>query len=281
MLYRRSLIKFGLLLTVARIFPAAAKAGRDPLTQGTAAADARIHALIFKREMQTVNFFAVHTVTVETDVQIARISPLCLVFPGPPLHFLDRVDLSVLSRTAPKVGGVRTGNIMTRFNPSGFADRAFLDPQGFTPARYKLNFLSSEPCQNGLCSVYHVTPQPKARHHAPGPFFTGTIWVETTDFTVIRFRGNYVPASHIDRTLSVHNHFLVDAYRFEAGQHLWLPNRIYSSNTGKKAGWFFPQFEAQTSFSDYKLNQPRFTEIPINSSGAESVLPNPIPRSTN
>jgi hypothetical protein len=261
--------------------PAVVKAEAYPLTQISAAADPIIQARIFKREVQITDFMAGHSVIVETNLEIAGISPPVLAFQGPPLHFVDRVDLSNLPKTAPKVTGVRTGNIITRFRQLGFADRAFLDPQGFTPDRYKLNFLGTEPCQDRPCWAYEVTPERKARHHAPKPFFTGTIWVETADFTIIRFKGNYTPPSHIDRTLTIRNYFPVDAYRIEAGQHLWLPDRIISSNTLKNGDCFFPEFEAQTTFSDYKPNQPAFTPIPLFNTAPNPHSVDPISHCSN
>jgi hypothetical protein len=259
---RRAFIKVGLLATLARLMPPAAHAASYPFSQNCATEDEFFPARIFARECQIIGYMAAHTATVGTQIQITKFPPLVLAFPRRELHFVDRVDFSKLSGTMPKQKVERTGNIITRFRPLGFADRAFIDSNGFTQARYQIHLQGLQTALRPACWVYDVTPDPTAVHHGPGPFFKGTIWVETKEFTIIRFKGNYVPASHMDRALVVRNFFAVDAYRTEAGQHLWLPDRINSSNTAKNGDWIFPEFEAHTTFSDYKRNQPTFTKIP-------------------
>jgi hypothetical protein len=76
--------------------------------------------------------------------------------------------------------------------------------------------------------------------------------VETAEYTIIRFKGQDVPANSVHFPLTVDDWFEFDSWRIKVAPHLWLPDRVISRNTGKNRDSFFPQFESETIYSDFK-----------------------------
>jgi hypothetical protein len=242
------------LLVVALFGSVCAVAAQDvlsPFTPELLCTNATTRAQIFKREEQVGAIIAGSTATVKTEIQISR-DPFLLVFHTTRLHFSDQVDFSQLVGANRRAKGERTGNLLWKFDPSGFADRAFLDPGRVTQDNYQLNFRNFEPCQDQTCCVYQVTPVQTARSHQAGPFFRGKIWVETEEYTILRFSGQYVPASSLHFPLTVDHWFEFESWRIKVAPHLWLPDRVVSRNTGKNRDSLFPKFESETIFSDFK-----------------------------
>jgi hypothetical protein len=248
---RRAFIKLGLLATLAKLMPPAADAAIIPFAEEYAPCAEISHDLIFKEEVETITLTAGHTATVKTEFRITKVNLFLFVFRRSQHDFQAQLDLS-LAATSQTTKQARTGNFMWHIEPLAFADGIYLDPRGFTANRYELNLLGQEPCQDRTCCVYSVTPKPKARSDNPSPFFEGKIWVETADFTIIRFQGMYLPASNLKPWPAVDNYFPFDSYRTEVAPHLWLPSVILTYNGPKNGDMFFPQFEARTVFSNFK-----------------------------
>jgi len=245
---------FTKLLVVALFGNVRAVAAQDmlsPLTLASACANKATRAQIFKREEQFVVLIAGSTANVKTEIRISR-DPLLFLFRTTRLHFSDQVDYSQPAGTNRRAKGERTGNFLWKFEPSGFADRAFLDPGRVTQDYYQLDFLNFEPCQDQTCCVYQITPTQTARGHQAGPLFSGTIWVETGEYTIIHFKGQHVPASCLHFPLTVNHWFEFESWRIKVAPHIWLPDRVISRNTGKNKDLFFPKFESETIFSDFK-----------------------------
>lgn len=246
------------LLAVALIGSVSAVAAQDPtapLTLESVCSNETARAQIFKREKQMDAIIAGNTATVKTEIQIFR-DPLLLVLHPTRLHLSEQVDFSQLSRADRRARGERTGNFLWKFNPSGLADRAFPDRGRFTQDYYQLDAQKFEPCQDQTCCVYQVTPVRSARGHHVSPFFLGTIWVETSEYTIIRFEGQDVPANAVHFLLIVDHWFEFDSRRVKVAPHLWLPDRVISRNTGKNRDSLFPEFESETIFSDFKPREP-------------------------
>jgi hypothetical protein len=209
--------------------------------------------MIFTRDGEMDPYIARYTAIVKTEFRITKVNLFLFVFRRSQHDFQAQLDLS-LAATSQSTKQARPGNFMWHIESQAFAEGIYLDPQGFTAIRYELNFLGQEPCQDRTCCVYSVTPKPKARSDNPSPFFEGKIWVETADFTIIRFKGIYLPASNLKPTLAVDNYFPFDSYRTEVAPHLWLPSVILNYNGPKNGDMFFPQFMAKTTFSNCKSN---------------------------
>jgi hypothetical protein len=253
MLTRRSFINLLLLGIFASPSARPTRATPIPSAEESVHCAEISHDLIFREEVETVTLTAGHTATVKTEFRITKVNLFLFVFRRSQHDFQAQLDLS-LAATSQTTKQARTGNFMWHIEPQTFADGIYVDPQGFTANRYELNLLGQEPCQDRTCCVYSVTPKPKARRDSPSPFFEGKIWIETTDFTIIRFQGIYVPPSQLKSLLVVDNYFPFDSYRTEVAPHLWLPSVILTYNGPKNGDMFFPQFMAKTTFSNYKSN---------------------------
>jgi hypothetical protein len=207
---------------------------------------------IFEREGQIDTMIAGNSATVETDIQITARNPFLLDFSLKRLHLLDQMGLSPLSRGSRRAKGGSRGTLMWKLDSSGFADLVFIDLHGFTPDRYQLKSQRSEICQDQPCCAFVVTLVGTHHPRKAGPFFIGTVWVETSDYTIIRFKGHYIPESRLNFPLTVEAWFEFDSTRIKVGPHLWLPDRVTSRNAGKNEDQFFPEFEASTTFSNFK-----------------------------
>lgn len=253
-------IKLLVVALFGNVCALAAQDGLSPLTLTSACTNKATRAQIFKRERQFDGLMAGATPNVKTEIRISR-DPFLLLFRATRLHFSERVDFSQPAGANRRSKGERAGNFLWKFEPSGFADRAFLDPGRVTQDYYQLSFLRFEPCDDQTCCVYQITPTQTARNHQAGPLFSGTIWVETDEYTIIHFKGQHVPASRLHFPLTINLWFEFESWRVKVAPHIWLPNRVISRNTGKDRDLFFPEFESETIFSDFKLRQP---ETPIN-----------------
>jgi hypothetical protein len=223
-----------------------------PIAEETAQCAEISHALIFEKEGETDSFIAGHTATVKTEFRITKINLLLLVSHRSQHDFQAPLDLSQRAANSRAAKQARTGNLMWYIKLLAFADWIYPDPQGFTPDRYELHLVGPEQCQDRTCCAYDVTPNSQARPDGPNPFFQGKIWVETADFTIIRFQGIYLPASQLKPALAIENYFPFDSYRTEVAPHLWLPSAILTHNDADHGDTSFPQFNAQTTFSNFK-----------------------------
>jgi hypothetical protein len=244
-------IKLLAVALIGSVCVVAAQEVLSPLTPESVCANETVRAQIFKREAQVDAIIAGNTATVNSEIQVFR-DPFLLVFHPTRLHFSDQVDFSQRSQANPRARGERTGHFLWKFDPAGFADRACLDQGRFTQDNYQLNPRDFGSCQDQTCCVYEVTPVQSARSHQVVPFFRGTIWVETAEYTVIRFKGQDVPANSVHFPLTVDDWFEFDSWRIKVAPHLWLPDHVTSRNTGKDRDSFFPKFESETIFSDFK-----------------------------
>jgi hypothetical protein len=252
MLRTRSFIKLGLLGILASLMPAAASAASWPSTQESATCIELSHDLIFRGESETDTSIRKHTATVKTELLITKINPPLLVLWRSRHDFHAQLDLSRSAGTTKPGHGEEVGNLIWQIDLLSFADWIFVDSQGFTPARYTLNFIGPEWCEDRTCCAYDVIPDPKAVHAGPTPFFIGKIWVEPANSTIISFKGIYVPASHLKPTLAVENYFQFETHRREIAPHIWLPSSVLAYNTGNDSDASFPQFKSETMFSKYQ-----------------------------
>jgi hypothetical protein len=252
MLRRRSIIKLSLLGVLASPHACITRATPIPSAEEPAVCGKASPDLILGTESETASFIRGYSATVQTDFRITRINPLLLAFRRASHYFQVHLDFANIAGTTQTVPGERIGNVMWHIVPLTFADWIFIDPQGFTQDRYKLNFRGPEQCQDRTCCTYDVTPDPKAVHSGPSPFFRGKIWVEPANSTIISFKGIYVPASHLKPTLAVENYFPFESHRAEVAPHLWLPSSVLVDNVGKDRDLSFPKFKSKTIFSNYQ-----------------------------
>jgi hypothetical protein len=149
-----------------------------------------------------------------------------------------------------------------KFLPQGFAQMVMLDPD-FQKNNYRFTFVRREFIGEARCIVIDVQPKEKA----PKGLFTGRIWVEDRDFSIVRFNGTY--SGRADYTHYLH----FDSWRFNLQGDVWLPSYIYVEESGtKRSSALFHDLylKAQTRLWAYdpeQLNREKeFTQIKVDSS---------------
>jgi hypothetical protein len=255
MLGTGSLLRLLVIAQFVGVCGIAAQDALSPFSPESLCTNENTLAQIYKREEQVAASYAGSTATVRTEIHISK-NPLLLVFHAELLRFSEQVDFSQLAGANRRTKSERIGNLLWNFEPSGFADRVFLDRGRVTQDYYQLKFSNLEPCQEQTCCVFEVIPARTAGRHRAGPFFLGKIWVETGEYTIIRFKGQEVPASHLHFLLTIDHWFEFDSWRVKVAPHLWIPDCVLSRNSGKNRDWFFPKFASETKFSDFKIRSP-------------------------
>jgi hypothetical protein len=149
-----------------------------------------------------------------------------------------------------------------KFLPQGFAQMVLLDPN-FQKNNYRFTFVRREFIGETRCIVIDVQPKEKT----PEGLFTGRIWVEDRDFSIVRFNGTYSGRADYSHYL----HF--DSWRFNLQGDVWLPSYIYVEESGtKRSSALFHDLylKAQTRLWAYdpeQLNHEKeFTQITVDSS---------------
>jgi hypothetical protein len=118
------------------------------------------------------------------------------------------------------------GGRNVQFLPDGFAAMAAPDWHGLDTSRYEFKFVRREFLGEARCFVFDVRPL-RGRDG-----FSGRIWVEDRDYSMIRFNGisrgtDQTLSSFFRRTLSFH----VDGWRVNVLPGTWLPSYVYCEET--------------------------------------------------
>lgn len=149
-----------------------------------------------------------------------------------------------------------------RFVPQGFTQMVILDAD-FQKNNYGFSFVRREFLGEVRCIVIDVQPRDNARKG----LFTGRIWVEDRDFSIVRFNGTYSGSSKYKTYL----HF--DSWRFNLQSDVWLPSYIYVEESGTQPGKPLSHdvyLKAQTRLWSYDPQQvshgDEFTQIKVESS---------------
>jgi len=150
-------------------------------------------------------------------------------------YFLGQFDLGETPKLRPlgqtkKTPGLMsrlTGGQKVRYLPDGFAAMAAPDWGLLGRNRYEFRFVRREFLGEARCFVFDVKPIRDGREG-----FSGRIWVEDRDFTIIRFNGinrstDQTLSSFFRRTLSFH----VDGWRINVLPGVWLPSYVYCEET--------------------------------------------------
>ena len=146
------------------------------------------------------------------------------------LDFADRPRLRPLGQERKQTNRVSRWNPINggRLLPDGFAAMAAPDWKGLDRSRYQFTFVRREFLGEARTFVFDVKP---LRNGADG--FSGRIWIEARDYTLIRFNGinqgtnQMLSAFFNDKRLSFH----MDGWRVNVMPGVWLPSYVYSEET--------------------------------------------------
>ncbi|HEV2616432.1 MAG TPA: M48 family metalloprotease [Candidatus Acidoferrales bacterium] len=187
------------------------------------------------REHQEVSALRHYSPIVETYIQDMRWDPQLGPVPEKDHYFLGVADLSrgVMDRSMlPDTNtswkhklnpfkGV-TSFLGNSYVPVGFLQMIFVDPIDFDKQHYQFAYVRNEFLGSVRCMVFNVTPLPKSGDGR----FEGRIWVETQDYTIVRFNGVFLPISSI-----AENNLHFDSWRTNAASNQWIPSYIYSAES--------------------------------------------------
>ena len=124
-----------------------------------------------------------------------------------------------------------------------FAGMVLIDRTSFDQKRYQFRFLRREFLGEVRCLVFEVKPERKVRDG-----FSGRIWVEDKDYTIVRFNG--VSAAREDL------HF--DSWRLNLRPGIWLPAYVYIEDSDQSYGFMRKKrsrAKAQTRLWGYSLKR--------------------------
>jgi len=170
-------------------------------------------------------------------------------------YFLGRLDLATGMNYVPLVERSETPRASrlgltflkgraSYFVPTGFAQMALPDADGFNVRNYRFDYIHREFVGEIRCLVFDVTPLDEK---AVGRFI-GRIWVEDRDMYIVRFNGTYTHSS----TARLYFHF--DSWRINVGPDEWVPAFIYVEESKRSAtAPKFPRFKAQTRLWGYNI----------------------------
>ena len=151
-------------------------------------------------------------------------------------YFLGQLEFADRPRLRPLGQERKQSNHVSRWTPvnaghllpDGFAAMAAPDWKGLDRSRYQFTFVRREFLGDARTFVFDVRP---LRNGGDG--FSGRIWVEARDYTLIRFNGinqgtNQMLSSFFnDKRLSFH----MDGWRVNVMPGVWLPSYVYSEET--------------------------------------------------
>jgi hypothetical protein len=225
---------------------------------------------VIAREHDEMTAIRLHKPIVETYIQELKLDKDSGTIPTHDTYFLGQADMrkGVVTRSLlVRHNGDRIKDaVRDGFDSSGFLQMAFIDATGFDRQHYKFEYSGREFLGEVRCLVFDVTPLPKSGKQR----FTGRLWVEDRQFTVVRFNGIF---GRVDRKYvgdSTYSHF--DSWRANVQPGLWVPAYIYTQELNLK---YSPlgghvRFKAQTRLWGYnpaiEHRQAEFSSIKIDPS---------------
>jgi hypothetical protein len=212
---------------------------------------------IIARERDEVTTIERFRPIVETYIQDMKPDPDLGNVPSGDHYLLGQADLSngvvEHSLLASKKGVLDSlnpiahvgGSSNSPHSPEAFLRMIFIDTKGFDRQTYQFEYVRREFVGEVRCVVFDITPLPgtgKGR-------FTGRIWAEDQNFTIVRFNGMDTPVAEKN---GFNLHF--DSWRLNVQPNLWVPAYIFSQDSGHEhsVGGVI-RFKAQTRLWGYNL----------------------------
>ena len=134
------------------------------------------------------------------------------------------------------------------YNPNGFMQMMFLDPNSFDTQHYEFGYVRREFLGSVRTWVFDVHPKVNGN----GRFY-GRIWIEDQVGNIVRFNGTYTHPTSED-TSRFYFHF--DSWRLNVQPGIWLPVAVYVEETERIEGEKSVGLKAQTHFWGYSLKLP-------------------------
>jgi hypothetical protein len=253
-----------LLLSLGAICAEAKKPRLAPLTPLTAEQAALIdkaavrERLVVKELQKRVPIVQTYIQNVKADVKLSSV-------PASDTYLLSRVDFGKTfqaegyqEKTVKKgffksslgalAGITKALRLDTEYVPTGFMDMMFTDATNFGREHYDFQYVGNDFLGVVHTQIFDVFP----KKGSGAGRFTGRIWVEDQEGTVIRFNGTFTGNANLDRP----EYFHFDSWRTNLQPDLWLPSAIYVEETHRTKNDGDEGLRAQTYFWGYSLKLP-------------------------
>ena len=220
---------------------------------------------IIAREQNLLKQLADYRPYVETYIQNLSSDVELGTVPTSDRYFLSRADFKAgvhLQRMTESGSAKGKGKI--DFLPDGFAAMVLIDPSGISRQVYTFQFVRREFLGAVRCLVFDIRPIKEAAGR-----FTGQIWVEDQDYSIVRFSGIHGP---LPKLRAKQLFFHCDSWRQNAGPNLWLPSYVYTEETVDPT---LMNFKAQTRLWGYNAQRRRdineFTAVVVESDNSRDT----------
>lgn len=191
--------------------------------------------------------FALYKPLIETYIQELRPDRKMGFLPDRDHYYFGQIDLgrgvAVKTMLSKSKFGFLTSEFRSDFEPEGFLELAYVDRNHFDKKDYTFHYAGEDFLGDVRCLMFDL--QPLRKH---GSHFTGRIWVEDRNYTIVRFSGEYVPKI---RWGSFFTHF--DSWRMNVQPDLWLPAYVFTEELHPSSFDAVPRFKGQTRFWGYNL----------------------------
>jgi hypothetical protein len=251
---------------------AQAKSTAEKQASASVPAADRMVDLIIAREHQEISIIRRYKPIIETYVQDVAPDRKAGTVPVHDHYFLGQADLSkgivdnpLVDKNKKKHDAVSpishlSGMFGSSYVPEGFLQMVYIDTNGFDRRHYKFNRASDVRLGDVHCVVFDIGPQAKSGKGR----FQGRIWAEDQGYTIVRFKGVYLPVAGPN---GVNLHF--DSWRMNVQPGLWLPAYIFSEEPDLRIfrGERHVRFKSQTRLWGYSLKEAghmeEFSELTI------------------
>ena len=254
----------GMLLAVASVSTSVA--------QETSRLDQVLNQIVEREQALAANLQQYQPL-IETYLQTVRPDPMLGTMPVRDNYFIGRLNLEkelgdekskkAKRRSTDQLLELFSDFYMASFKPDGFARMLILDGPAFTRENYTFDFVRREFLGEVRTLVFDVTPVDTRRavNGSPSARFTGRIWVEDKDYSIVRYNGVYASL------LWTNLHF--DSWRLNMAPGLWLPAYVYSEEDEKTNRKLSLKHKGQTRIWGYDTKgfnpEDEFTKVMIDS----------------
>lgn len=202
---------------------------------------------IIAREQELVKSLDQFTPVVETYIQEFAPDAVTGSALSTDHYFLGKVAIGQGFRFVPLMpqAAVRAFARGLQMQPAGFAQTLTPDPVAWNRDTYVFEHIRTEFLGEVRCLVYDVMPRDRQAGR-----FTGRIWVEDRDLTIVRFNGTY------SSTAGGWGYSHFDSWRMRTGEGLWVPVCMYLEESDlRRARRSGLSFRGQTRFWGYLVSR--------------------------
>ena len=236
--------------------------------EGRSRLDAALDKII-EREQALMAELQQYEPLVETYMQTVRPDSALGWVPVDDQYFVGRLKLTPESlQLASRPKRAQRNKLLTVFDQlydanyrlDSFARMMILDGTAFNRTNYKFEFVRPEFLGEVRALVFEVVPT--GRQYGR---FTGRIWVEDENFSIVRFNGIY--------NSSFANSLHFDSWRLNIGEDKWYPAYIYTEQELNKRGQLKEKYKGQTRIWGFEVQSDRaedeFTKVMIEADSAK------------